>query len=132
VADTKRGLDIVGSELTYEVIDDQTYWFSASMPSTIELSQTAFLLPTYDEFLVGYAGFDKSRRAGQEVIRYGTFDPTLVIGGKVVGSWRRTINKGTVVIELAPFAPLTVVESEIVSAAIQRYAEYVEMPVVLS
>jgi hypothetical protein len=57
------------------------------------------------------------------------FDSMIVIDGRVVGSWRRTFKKGAVVVELAPFAPLTAAEGEAVTVAAQRYGEFVGMPV---
>jgi len=132
VADAKAGLEMAASDLTHEVIDGQTYWFSASMPPAAEPSQAAFLLPTYDEFLVGFASFDESRRGGRGASEDVVFNSTIVIGGQVVGSWRRTFKRGSVVIELAPFARLTAAEAEAVTAAAQRYGEFLGMPVVLS
>lgn len=129
VADARAGLEVAASHLTHEVIDGRTYWFSASMPPTSEPSQAAFLLPTYDEFLVGYASFDQSRRAGRDADE--VFNSMIVIGGRIAGSWRRTFKKGAAVVELAPFAPLTATEHEAVIAAAQRYGEFLEMPVVL-
>ena len=49
----------------------------------------------------------------------------MVIGGQGVGSWRHTFKKGAVVIEVAPFAPLTAAEWEAATAAAQRYGEFV-------
>src|SRR5947209_7142471 len=54
VADARTGLEMVTSQLMYEIIDDQTYWFSPSTSPTKDLSQTVYLLPNYDEYIVGY------------------------------------------------------------------------------
>jgi hypothetical protein len=40
-----------------------------AVPSAAEPSLAAFLLPTYDEFLVGFAGFDEARRGGRSLRR---------------------------------------------------------------
>jgi hypothetical protein len=129
VADVKAGLEMAASDLDHEVIEGQTYWFSASMPPAPEPSQAAFLLQTFDEFLVGYASFDKSRLGGRESVAF--FSP-IVSAGQVAGSWKRTFNKGEVVVELAPFAPLTAEGREAVTAAARRYGEFLGMPVVLA
>ena len=60
------------------------------------------------------------------------FESTIVLGGRVAGSWQRTLKRGTVTIEVAPFAPLTPAEAESVEAAARRYGEFVEMPVTWS
>jgi hypothetical protein len=122
---------MAASELSHEVIDGQTYWFSASMPLISDLCSAAWLLPTYDEFLVGFVGFDKSRRGGEKSNAVGNFDWTMVIGSQVVGGWRRVIKKEAVVVELAPFAPLTGTQNEALGEAIQRYGTYMQMPIVL-
>lgn len=131
VADAKAGLEMNASDLTHEVIDGQTYWFSASMPPAAGPSRAAFLLPTYDEFLVGFASFDKSRTGGRDTREHVVFNSPIVIGGQVVGSWKRIFKKGAVVIELAPFARLTAAKSKAVTAAAQRYGKFVGMPVIM-
>lgn len=129
MADVTAGLDMVAADLTHTVIDGQTYYFSASMPPAAEPPEAAFLLPTYDEFLIGFSSFDKSRTGGQAISQKVVFDSMIVIGGQIVGSWRRIFKKGAVVIELAPFAPLTAAEDAAIAAAAQRYGDFVGMPV---
>jgi hypothetical protein len=128
VADARAGIDMAGAHLSHEVIDGRTYWMSASMPPAAEPHQRALLLPTFDEFLVGYAGFDVTRRAGRPTRESSTFDPTLVVGGAVAGSWKRTFQKGSVAIDVKPFAPLAADEREAVEAAARQYGEFVGMP----
>ena len=138
VADVKAGLDMVASQLAHEVIDEQTYWFAesdlANQPDWSEGPDpvsTAYLLPTYDEFLVGYSAFDASRRSGRDGSENPAFTSTIVFGGDIIGSWRRNFKSGSVVVELAPFAPLTGVEREAVMAAVQRYGDFLDTPVEL-
>ena len=132
VADARAGIEMVSAELAQEVIDGRTYWLTAMTPPAAELAQTAFLLPTYDELLVGYAGFDETRRGGRPSGAVGAYDGTVAIGGRVAGSWRRTFQKGTVAIEVTPFAPLTAAEREAVEAEAQRYGAFAGMPAVCS
>ena len=61
----------------------------------------------------------------------GMFIPTLVIDGEVRGTWKRTLRKNAVVIEAAPFRPLTTGENHALDAAAQRYGEFLGVPVVL-
>ncbi|MEJ2555931.1 MAG: winged helix DNA-binding domain-containing protein [Anaerolineae bacterium] len=127
VADVKAGLDMVASDLTQSVIDGQTYYFSASMPPGADATEVAFLLPTYDEFLVGFSSFDKSRTGGQDISQKVVFNSMIVIGGRIAGSWRRTFKKEAVIIEIAPFAPLTAAEDAAIADAAQRYGDFVGM-----
>jgi hypothetical protein len=90
------------------------------------------LLPTYDEFLLGYASFDAARKVGADPGQTLQFYATIVYGGLVMGSWRRTFQKGSVVIELAPFAPLDDRAAEAISAAARRYGAFLGKPVVIA
>ncbi len=58
-----------------------------------------------------------------------TFDSTIVMSGQVAGSWRRTFQKGTVVIELAPRVPFAPDQEQAVKSAAQRYGDFLKMPV---
>ncbi len=55
----------------------------------------------------------------------------LVIDGQIAGAWRRTFDKGAVVIECRPFVPLTAVETMALDAAAKRFGDFLGMPVVL-
>lgn len=87
----------------------------------------AFLLPPYDEYTVAYA--DRSA-AGTPPPKTRTFAeatllaPNLVVDGKVVGTWRRTLNKGRPVIELAPWTKLTAPQRAALRTAEQRYLAF--------
>ena len=129
VADARAGLDMLASTMVHEVIDGQSYYFPASMPPAAELSDSALLLPTFDEILVGYTSFDKTRSGGQDLSQKVAFNPRIVIGGRIVGSWRRTFEKGAVNVEIVPFTPLTAAQEAAITAAAQRYGDFVEMPV---
>src|SRR6266566_6659485 len=54
VADARTGLEMVTSQLMHEVVDGQEYWFSTSTSPAKDLSQSVYLLPNYDEYIVGY------------------------------------------------------------------------------
>jgi hypothetical protein len=57
--------------------------------------------------------------------------PTIIINGRIAGTWKRTFQKGSVVIATSPFIPLTATEKDAVAAAAQRYGEFLGMPVEL-
>lgn len=131
VADAKAGLALAGSGLTKQELDGETYWFSESLPPPADPFSRAFLLPTYDEFLVGFAAFDRARRGARGADASPRFDSAIVIGGRVVGSWRRTFERGEVVVEVMPFGRLSSAEDAAIASATRRYGEFLGMPVVL-
>jgi hypothetical protein len=130
-ADVKAGIEMIGTELIHERIDGQTYWFSASMPPAAKPPLAAYLLPTYDEYLIAFASADRGRMGGEDVREKLVFDSTILMSNRIVGSWRRTFRKGAIVIESAPFRPFTTDENDAFVAAAERYGAFFGMPVVL-
>ncbi len=125
VADVKRGLEIVEGELGHAEIEGRDYWFAAALPDITGGQDSLFLLPTYDELLMGLAL--EARKEGidiQELI----FDSMILAGGRIAGTWRRVVEKGTLIIQVAPTGGLAA-EDERIGAAAARYGAFVGMPV---
>lgn len=135
VSAARSAIELVKPELESETMNDQTYWFSRSMPATPPgLSGEAYLLPFLDEYTVAYQ--DRSAlvdpgyvEAVQASNPFGVLGPVIVIGGLVVGAWKRTLKKDRVIIETAPVTPLSVTEEKAISAAAQRFGAFVGLPV---
>jgi Winged helix DNA-binding domain len=132
VADARAGLAMVTSHLLHETIGGQTYWFPPSTPPAQDLAPTAYLLPNYDEYTVGYT----DRSAIFDALHTNKLDPrsglltnTMVLDGQVVGTWKRTFKKNTVVIEANPFVPLSDTETCTFVAPANRYGEFLHMPI---
>lgn len=127
LADVRLGLELAGPEMVYEEDDGKRYWFSAAHPPVAAPTGDAFLLPTYDEFLLGYAAADRGRVAGMVNLDELQFFSTIVVGGQVKGTWRRTFEKGTVNVEVAPLQPFSASEKQAIVAAAERYAAFLGM-----
>ena len=134
-ADANAGLDMAKSQLAREVVDAQTYWFSTTSRHAKDSSPTAYLLPNYDEYIVGYtdrsAVFDTSHNDKLDARGNILSNHTLVIDGRVAGTWKRTLKKNVVIIELSPFTSLTKAGTCAVEAAAQRYGAFLGLPVTL-
>ncbi len=135
MADAKAGLDMVKSQLMYDVVDDRTYWFAASPPIAPDPSPTAYLLPNYDEYIVGYtdrsAALDALPASKLDARGNVLFNHTLVIDGRVVGTWKRIFTKDAVFIEATPFAPLDTAQVTALEDAAARYGQFIELPATL-
>jgi hypothetical protein len=134
LADVREGLDMVQGALIQEMVDGQTYWLSPDGPVAKAPSPTAYLLPNYDEYLISYRD---SRPAFEPeytqlfMLRNVVFSHFVVIDGRVVGSWKRTFEKKTVVITLRLFEPLSEAQFHAIHAAAERYGSFLGMPVTL-
>jgi hypothetical protein len=132
IADVKRGLAMLPSQLTHESIDGEIYWFAVSQPPTRTSSDNSYLLPVYDEYTVGYkqhSAILDPQYAPKVTDRF--FTSAFVYKGEIIGMWRRTFSKQSVVVELMRFRTFTSAEQESFVAAAQRFGEFLEMQVVL-
>ena len=134
-AEAKTGLAAAGKELIQETIADRVYWMARELPDLNNGMRSVCLLPGFDEYLLGYS--DRSAVLDPAYAQRicpggnGVFNPTIVSDGAVTGTWKRTLKKGAVAIELAPFRPLSPAENDALSVAADRYGEYLGLPVAM-
>lgn len=98
----KKALNFIKSNLISEEIDSQIYWFFDPVNSSIQTDESVQLLPAYDEFLISYKNRNASIRVKDKekaILNNGIFRPIIVVNGEVVGIWKRSIQKKTVLIE---------------------------------
>lgn len=132
VADAKLALEAAKPLLSAIQQDGQQYWRPGEATQMAALRPAAQLLPSFDEYLVGY----KDRSAVLDA-RYvprvmgtgnGLFSPVLVIHGRVAGTWKRTVRKSEVVISLAPFQPLSKLQARQANTAAKAFGAYLGLP----
>jgi hypothetical protein len=138
-ADAKAGIAAAGDALVTVEVEGASLVLSADLADRVAEVLDAHdprelhLLPGFDELVLGFK--DRSRivpDAHRDAIvpgRNGVFMPTIVEGGRVVGTWKRTRRAQHLVIEPRPFGRW----SKRAQAALRRraegYGEFVGMPV---
>lgn len=133
VNDARQALESMKRDFLSETIDSQTYWFSGALSAAKLPTKSAFLLPAFDEFLIGY----KDRLASlphenhhKAVSNNGIFYPIIVVNGRVTGTWKRTIKKGQAgpspTIQKKFFERPDEAESALIDKAEVRYLRFVE------
>jgi hypothetical protein len=131
-SEARRGLEAVKPELRYEETAGQTYWLSAKCEMAGVAKTGVYLLPGFDEFILGY----KDRTAvldpqySERIVPGGNgmFISTIVSNGRVVGLWKRAVNakKDKLTITPVPFTTLTPDEKEGLEAAAAHYGRFME------
>ncbi len=130
--DAKRGLEAIKPELEHEVINDETYWFAATTITPTKRGVKAYLLPNYDEYMVGYTNrsaifdtvhTDKLDARGSVLAQH-----VILTAGRIIASWKRTLQKKSVAIEATPFIPLKKTEMKAMIQAAERYANFLNLP----
>ena len=135
VADARAGLEMAKTQLHHEAIDGQTYWRPQNGPIPKDPSPTAYLLPAYDEYFLGY----KTRNAVldskydmQVVSSNGVFRTIIVMDGQIVGTWKRALKRSSVVVAPDPFNVLTADEKEALLVAANQYGAFLGRSAVLA
>lgn len=130
--DARAGLEMIRSALLHEVIEGKTYWLASSTPPATDTVPIAYLLPSYDEYTIAYKDRSAVLAAGDAIqTRNGIFSPIIVVDGCIVGTWKRTIKKDAVLIETMLFSPNDERRARAISAALDRYSAFLNMPVEL-
>jgi hypothetical protein len=135
MTDAKLGIELAKAHLIQETVEGKSYWMPPTMPPLKETFPTVYLLASYEEYLLGY----KDRSAVLDTIHNskvvpggnGVFSPIIVIDGKVAGTWKRTMKKDTVAIEINPFAALNKDQTLAIEVAAVRYSKFLEMKLVI-
>jgi hypothetical protein len=125
VGDAKVGLRSVESELERAEIGRQEVWFSPPRRGPRARPVGVHLLPVYDEYAVAYRDRDAILdRAHAGPAKNGISGPVVLAGGRIVGTWRRTLKKHTVGVTPSLFAPLGEGGERALAAATKRYAAF--------
>jgi hypothetical protein len=128
LSDARHAAHLAEPRLEAETVGGQRYWFGRQAGSTPAATRSrAHLLPAFDEFLVAYvdrsAAVERAHRvrvnAGGGILK-----PTIVVDGRVVGTWKRRLALREVVFSPELFTALSKAKKAAVTRALRRYGEF--------
>jgi len=147
-ADARAGIALAGGALDHQTIEGKDYWFDAAARPPGKATMVAHLLPNFDEYTVAYRDraeilhggrpFDAAlfARAGTSRSSSLSFASVLsnvvTVGGRVRGSWRRTVARGGVRLEVQPLDRFQRAETAAVEDAANRFGRFLDRPVELT
>jgi len=109
VRDARIGLAIARDQLEQTTVDDVSYWMAPGLPD--RASRRVHALPGFDEYLLGYqdrgAALDPANAQVVVPGNNGVFQPTIVVKGRVVDTWRRKVTPSGITLTPRPFASLS-------------------------
>ena len=122
----RQGLEIAKPRLESFSHDGLEYWMSPV--SDIPESSQVFLLPGFDEYMLGYKNRDAAlnRLYADRICQGGNgmFLATVVVDGQVRGTWKKVLRKDVVKITVSAFETLSRTEWNALEEAAQRYGHY--------
>jgi hypothetical protein len=129
--DAKTGLNAVSGSLQSFEVNKKIYWTGADLPDLPKANST-YLLPGFDEYMLGYTDRSLSLDPmfSNRIIpgNNGVFMPTIVINGKVEGTWKRTLKTNKVEIEIFPFSRLTASKIKSITKEAKKYCLFLDKP----
>ena len=137
VKDAKTGLAMVVKALVEESADGLTYWSSPTVRPRIQVpTPVVNLLPNYDECLIAYKDRNNIGHvpapSDPRLKRLGVFAHQMLVDGCMVGSWRRTVRKNHVELEVVTYRQLTKAERAALDAAVTRHGKFIGMHATVS
>jgi hypothetical protein len=125
-SDAEAGFEAARRELVSDRNGGRPLWRAPEIPPAEADAPNAHLLPAYDEYLIGY----KDRSASVEPVHLprvqmaNGLGATVILAGRVIGTWRRNVRQSGITIEAAPFAPWSEADTELVAHAAERYGAF--------
>lgn len=128
VAKGRRGLEMLGSELESEVVEDRTFWSTGSAPRSRPGSPTVDLLQGYDEYIISYSESRDVLFPPGAPRRDPVFPHAILLDGRLIGHWRHALKRDQVVVETHLHGTIGRVEAKALEAAVERYGRFVGLP----
>ena len=128
VKDARTGLNAIKSKLKKEIINGQTYWMP-SISNKRPAMPTVNILPAFDEYLLSYkdrsASINGPELKNQLTPTNGRFRSTIVIDGRVEGTWKRKLNKNGVIVSTNYFKTFNSDELDVLYSKLKSYSEFI-------
>ena len=128
VKDAQAAIASVQSRLRQETIDGKVFWLSPDAAFDGTPRKSVHLLPPFDEYLVGYrdrsAAVDPAFNRAVIAIN-GLVNASIVVDGRIVGLWRRSLGKDRVDITLISFRSLNKGERAAIEIVAKRYGRFI-------
>ena len=129
VKDARSGIEMAGKALAQEASDGLSYWSSPNERARIRVpSPIVHLLPNYDECLIAYKDRGNVGHVpappDPRLKRLGVFAHQMFIDGRMVGSWRRTVRRSGVELEVVAYRTLTRAERAALNEAVARHGRF--------
>ncbi|WP_229399947.1 winged helix DNA-binding domain-containing protein [Micromonospora okii] len=132
-ADAKRGIAAAGDALTTVTVDGaEAVVDPALLDAPREPVDDVHALPGFDEYLLGYKDrslmVDAEHRQAIIPGNNGMFQSTVVRGGRVVGTWKRSLGRTGVGVTVRQLVPFDGAARARVEEAFEGYARFVGLP----
>ena len=130
ISDARQAIYLIASELTEEQWQGETWYIHADSRTRGRVSNCLHLLPSYDEYLLGYK--DRTDVLPKEhypkaFTNNGLFFPIILHNGQVIGNWDRSARKKGIELPHSWFISDVCVDEDMLNEAKQKYVKFLEL-----
>ncbi len=139
LTDSRAGVAANADRLASAEYAGEVLWMSSDIAKQLAdglPAQPTHALPGFDEFVLGYK--DRRVQIAPEDFEAivpggnGVFRSTICMDGRAVATWTRTIRHDRVDVDVISFEPLSKRRTAEATAALERYAQFLGLPLRLS
>jgi DNA glycosylase AlkZ-like len=136
--DARLGIAAAGADLATVRVDGREMHLDPALldapahPAAAGDQDDVLVLPGFDEYLLGFK--DRSLMVAAAHLPAivpggnGVFQATVVRGGRVIGTWKRTLTATKVTVTVRPLVRLNAAERSRIEDALKPYAHFVARP----
>jgi len=131
--EVKKGIELNKGKLLEKKIGDRTFYMSVKLPDVKQNESSIMLLPAYDEFTIAYKDRSDLRGSGgvPEIKINDGFFSMIAKNGKIIGSWRKEIRKGKVIIQCRIHEDLSEKDMRDLKKSAEDYSEFYNIDCVI-
>jgi len=130
--EARAGLAAATPLLHRQQWDGQEYW--GPEPTQLFVAPSVHLLPGFDEYFLGYKNrhlFIDAQHMGRVASPNAIFSPIIVVDGRVMGTWKRTLQARKVLVKTTLFEAVTADTTDAIAVAAHQYSQFVQRPLEL-
>ena len=128
ISEATRGIELAKGALESELIADKRLWSAPAPRPRAVPSPQVLLLPNYDEYLIAFKDrsffFDPERLSKLDRPENVFSNHIVVLDGRVIGGWRRTLDARSATVEGRVLQALRAEERAAFAAEAQRFAAF--------
>lgn len=125
--EAKLAAELIKTKLVEETINSKTYYMPEIKSHKLKgIRPCVYLLPPYDEYTIAYKDRTEILPPSDiKILNSGSgFWSSMILDGKIVGMWRRTIEKGRINLSLAPIYKFDRSIKEMFEIEAYKYAKF--------
>lgn len=119
----------VAKEFETAMVNEKEFWFDPNSAEAKPKAAKAYLLPTYDEYGIAYKNRDEFIANDEYRLVGGLFTSALMMNGRMIGTWRRVLEKKSAAVEFRAFNKFTTAQKTAILKEANNYGKFIGLPV---